>query len=210
MRQVQHESEWVRVSAELVELEIVRPVAPHLAVLKSESFQVCAPTDFTEIVQQTGRALQTPMMSISRNDFTLGTAFWLFLKLDGKCAGGCAAHFIDLRDEPFEQYLRRTSKEQYGRQNDPITTVARPVSQEIRGRRVYLGELEIHLKYRGKLRALSAFVRMLQSISAIKWPDFDWMYVFIPFDHFKLTRRYGFTWQMPYAIRGHQPAPRAA
>lgn len=197
-------------STELVELEIVRRAAPHLAVLESEGFQVYAPTDFTEIaglVEQTGRVQQTPMMSISRNDFTLGTAFWLFLMVDGKCVGGCAAHFIDLRDEPFEQYLRRTSKEQYGRKEDPIDTIARPVSQEIGGRLIYLGELEIHPKYRGKLKTLSAFMRLLQSISVMKWPEFDWMYAFIPFDHVKLTGRYGFTWQMPYAIRWHHPEP---
>lgn len=197
-------------SAELLELEIVRRAAPHMNALESEGFQVYSPTDFSEVaelVQQTGRARQTPMMSISRNDFTLGTAFWLFLKVDGVCVGGCAAHFIDLRDEPFEQYLRRTSQEQYGRTEDPIANIARPVSQEIRGRLVYIGELEIHPKYRGKLKTVSSFMRLLQSISVMKWPDFDWMYAFIPFHHIKLAALYGFTWQMPYAIRWHDPEP---
>lgn len=195
---------------ELVELEIVRRVAPHLDVLKDAGFDIYAPTDFAEIaelVQQTGRATQTPMMSVARNDFTLGRAFWLFLMVDGECVGGCAAQYIDLRDEPFDHYLRRTSKEQYNCETDPIATIARPVAQEINGRLVYLGELEIHPKYRGKLKALSAFVRVLQSIAAMKWPDFDWMYAFVPFSHVKLTGLYGFTWQMPYAIRWVQPAP---
>ena len=197
-------------SKDLIELEIMRRAAPHLNTLEADGFQIFAPKDFTQIqdlVRQTGRGQQTPMMSIARNDFTLGNAFWLFLMVDGKCVGGCAAHMIDLRDESFEHYLRRTSKEQYNCEEDPIDQVARPVAQEINGRVVYIGELELHPRYRGKIGALSAFIRVMQALIAVKWPDFDWMFAFIPFDHVKLTGKYGFTWQMPYAVRWKKPAP---
>lgn len=197
-------------SKDLIELEIVRRAAPHLSSLQADGFEIYAPRDFTEIqelVRQTGREKQTPMMSIARNDFTLGSAFWLFLMVDGKCVGGCAAHMIDLRDESFEHYLRRTSKEQYQCEEDPIESVAAPVAKEIKGRVVYIGELELKSEYRGRLRSLTAFTRVMQALIAVKWPDFDWMYAFVPLDHSKLTGLYGFTWQMPYAIRWKKPAP---
>lgn len=197
-------------SKDLIELEIMRRAAPHLSTLEADGFQIFAPKDFTQIqdlVRQTGRGQQTPMMSIARNDFTLGNAFWLFLMVDGKCVGGCAAHMIDLREESFDNYLRRTSKEQYQRDEDPIDTIAEPVGQEIRGRVVYIGELELHPEFRGRLRALTAYTKVMQALIAVKWPDFDWMMAFVPLDHSKLTGLYGFTWQMPYAIHWKKPAP---
>jgi hypothetical protein len=195
---------------ELIEMQLVRKAAPHLQMLDNEGFQLYAPTDFREIpdlVAQTGRAAQSPMMSLSRNDFTQGNAFWLFLMVDGVCVGGCAAHLIDLRDEPFEAYLRRSSQALYGRDEDPIDSIARPVCTEIKGKLIYFGELEIHRQYRGRIKALAAFTRIIQALAVMKWPDFDWMYAYVPFEHVKLTGIYGFTWQMPYAIRWKKPVP---
>ena len=67
-------------SKDLIELEIMRRAAPHLNTLEADGFKIFAPKDFTqiqELVKQTGREQQTPMLSMARNDFTLGSAFWL-------------------------------------------------------------------------------------------------------------------------------------
>ena len=194
----------------MVELDLAKRAEQYLQALHTVGFDLVAPEDYTLIepmVRATGRATQTPMLSISRNDFTHGDAFWLFLTLsDGTIVGGCAARFYNLRGEEFESYLRRTSQSQYDRDRDPILSVAPPVARDIGGRLVYLGELEIHPEYRGRAKVLKSYFRMLQALAAMKW-DFDWMYAFVPNDHVKLTDVYGFTWKMPRAITWREPVP---
>lgn len=194
----------------MIELELTKRAGRYLQALQTLGFDLDAPDDFTKIelmVQATGRTMQTPMLSISRNDFTRGDAFWLFLTLSGSgVVGGCAARFYDLRGEEFEAYLRRTSRWQYDRDRDPILSVAPPVAREIGGRLVYLGELEIHPHYRGRTKVLKSYFRTLQALAAMKW-EFDWMYAFVPDDHVKLTDAYGFTWKMPRAITWREPMP---
>lgn len=194
----------------LIELNVIRRAAPHLAALDQAGLDLYAPEDFSEVaelVAQTGRATQTPMLSVSRNDFTLGTAFWVFLMQQGASVGGAAARLIDLRGESFENYLRRTSTEQYGRARDPIAAVAPPVSDELRGRLVYIGELQLARNHRGNIGVLTAYARMIVALAAMKWPDFDWMYAFIPKEHVKIAGLYGFTWYMPEAITWAEPVP---
>ena len=194
----------------MIELELTKQAGRYLQALQTAGFDLIAPDDYSQIeslVLATGRKAQTPMLSVSRNDFTRGDAFWLFLSLSGGgVVGGCAARFYDLRGEEFEAYLRRTSRWQYDRETDPILSVAPPVAREIGGRLVYLGELEIHPEHRGKAKVLKSYFRMLQALAAMKW-DFDWMYAFVPDDHVKLTDAYGFTWKMPRAITWRDPEP---
>lgn len=197
-------------SAEIFELNVLKKAAPILGDIEKKGYQLISPEDFSEVpdlVQQTGRVKQTPMLSATENDFTLGDAFYLFLQYEGQAIGGAASRLINLHGEPFESYLRRSSKNQYGCTRDPIASIAKPVCQEISGRLVYLGELQFAEGHRGNPNLLGNFVRMLQALSAMKWPDFDWMYAFVPRSHAKLSALYGFTWQMPHAIKWREPVP---
>ena len=194
----------------LIGLDIKLRCAQHLATVHAAGYDVYAPRDYEEIpglVERTGRQKQSPMLSISRNDFAHGDAFWLFLMRDGEAVGGCAAKFSDLRDEPFDAYLRRTSKAQYGRKSDPIATVAGPIVEDLRGRLIYVGELELHPEHRGKVNLLFAFMRLLHGLAADMWSEFDWIYAFVPKEHVKLCDGYGFSWKLPRAITWVEPVP---
>ncbi len=190
--------------------EILQAVVPFYAEIERLGYSVRASTDFDEIqrlVLQTGRAKQTPMMSISRNDFTADRAFWLFLYKGDEVVGGVAAKYDRLSGESFTSYLRRTSREQYGRDSDPIAHIARPVEDLIQGNIVYIGELEFRSDHRGRLSLLETFAKLIQGLVALKWSDFDWMYAIVPEDHLKFDHVYGFFVTIPDAITWKTPLP---
>jgi len=189
---------------------ILQSVAPFFEEIEKLGYEVHATSDFDEIerlVAQTGRANQTPMMSISRLDFTRSQAFWAFLMKDGEAIGGSGVKYIDLEGEDFTAYLQRTSRAQYGRKSDPIAEFARPLADTLRGRLIYIGELEFRRELRGKLRLLEAFVKVLQGLAALKWPNFDWIYAIIPEDHLKFAHLYSFTMTIPDALNWADPVP---
>ena len=194
---------------ELLELEIMKRAVPCLAYLEAQGFQVVSSDNFMDVerrVAETKRTRQNPMMSIRRNDFTSESAFWLFLEQEGKTIAGVSAKFENLGTEPFDAYLRRTSRHQYDRHADPITHIARPVAEEIKGRLIYIGELEFHPDFRGQRTVFRAFIRLHLSLAAMKW-DFDWFYAYLPDAHISLTSVYSFTWVMPEAITWRDPVP---
>lgn len=194
----------------LVDLEILKRSSEHLQALQSEGYEVSAPRDYsliTNAVAKTGRKQQTPMLSLARNDFTRGDAFWLFLEKDGEPVAGCAAKFCDLKGEAFDAYLRRTSQAQYQRSTDPIVHVAKPVVDKLCGSLIYIGELEFSPEHRGKPKVLYAFLRLLQALAALKWPDFHAMYAILPNNHIKFSDGYGFNWKIPAAITWQEPIP---
>lgn len=185
-------------------------VAPCLQSLKMAGFDVVATQNFQQIqklVEQTGRSQQTPMMDISRLDFTQSTAFWLFLMRDGVAVGGMGVKYVDLGGEAFEQYLRRTSWHQYACEVDPIQRVATPLQNAISRRLIYFGELELRAQHRGKKAVLAAFAKLAKALAAMQWPDFDWMYALIPDEHVALIPIYGFSFQLPNAITWNDPPP---
>lgn len=194
----------------LIELEIAKRSAPLLRLLQDKGYDILAPRDFASIhalVAQTGRPSQSPMLSLARNDFSQGDAFWLFLMQDGVSVGGCAARYFDLKSESLDAYLRRTSQQQYQCANDPIGRIAAPVGREMGGKMIYMGELQLRDTHRGNFAVVGAFVRLLQAISAIKWPEFDWMYALIPHEHRRIIPHYGYNLQIPQAITWREPVP---
>lgn len=198
-------------AASLSELNIIRHCSDHLSELAKEGYEVEAPDDFgriSDMVGRTGRRRQTPMMTLARNDFTRKDAFWFFLMRDSEPVAGTAAMYIDLGGESFDSYLRRTSQEQYHRDEDPIAAIAPPVNAHVQGRLIYLGELEMHPGHRGRPRTLFRFARVMMGLSALKWPEFDVMYAFVPKEHLKLADGYGFTWRVPRAITWAEPVPK--
>ncbi|UYV38159.1 hypothetical protein N4R57_03455 [Rhodobacteraceae bacterium D3-12] len=189
---------------------ILQSVAPFFEEIEKLGYDVHATSDFEEIqrlVAQTGRAQQTPMMSIERLDFTRKDAFWAFLMKDGEAIGGAGVKYTDLESEPFTEYLQRTSRAQYGRESDPIASFAPPLSDMLKGKLVYIGELEFRTGTRGNLKLLAAFGKVLQGLATLKWPQFDWMYAIIPEEHLKFDHLYGFFVTVPDALTWAEPVP---
>ncbi len=192
------------------EQDIIQSVAPFFEEIERMGYEVEATSDFervAKIVPETGRLRQTPMMSVSRLDFTRHDAFWLILFKDGTPVGAAGAKYVDLEDESFADYLQRTSRAQYEREDDPIAAIAAPIRDNFRGRLIYLGELEFIREHRGNLRMLEAFVKVLQGLAAVKWRGFDWMYAIIPEEHLKFAYLYGFVLTIPDGITWAAPAP---
>lgn len=192
------------------EQDIIQAVAPFFEEIERMGYEVQATSDFAkimELVPQTGRQAQTPMMSLMRNDFTEATAFWLFLYKDGEVVGGIGAKYEQLGEESFGSYLRRTSRMQYGCDSDPIDQVAQPVDEMIKGDIVYIGELEFQREHRGNLSLLEAFMRVHQGLCAVKWNRIDWVYAIVPEEHQRFSWLYGFMLSVPGAITWRDPVP---
>lgn len=184
--------------------------AHNVSKLEALGYQIDAVDNFSEIAERvrgTGRVSQTPMMDINRLDFTKNSAFWLFLRKGERDVGAIGAKFVDLGDEEFESYLRRTSQAQYGSRSDLISSVAPPLKSALKGRLIYIGELEFERKARGGLDVLEAFIGAMKGLCALQWRDFDWMYAYIPEEHLKLERYYHFSMKIPHAITWKNPPP---
>lgn len=192
------------------QLNVLARSAPYLALLEARGYEVHSPRDFDTVpvlAAQTGRNRQTPTMSVSRNDFARGDAYWLFLMRDNKAVGSAAARLINLGDEPADSYLRRTFCAQYEYENQ-IGEIAPPVNEELSGKLIYFGELEFHPDHRKQPEVLSAFVRLLQATSFTLWPEFDTIFAFIPKEHMHLMWGYGFTTYVPNAVEWNVPVPK--
>jgi hypothetical protein len=191
-------------------LDIALSVAPHVRALKDRGMDVDATQDFDEVRRrwtQTGRKKQSPMMDVNRHEFTQRDAFWLFLTEGGETVGGIGVKYVDLVDESFGSYLRRTSRAQYDRLEDPIYSIARPVLDQVSGRLIYIGELEFREDKRGRISILTALVGIAKALAAQEWSDFQWMYAFIPKEHVRFIYAYGFSYQLANAITWHEPVP---
>ncbi|MDQ2091741.1 hypothetical protein [Marimonas arenosa] len=192
------------------EQDIIQSVAPFFEEIERLGYEVEATSDFDKIlnlVPETGRQKQTPMMSILRNDFTEETAFWLFLFKDGVVVGGIGAKYEPLGREGFDNYLCRTSRTQYGRDDNPIAEVAEPATTLIGGNIVYIGELEFTREHRGNLRLLEAFMRVHQGLCALKWRNLDWIYAIVPEEHQRFSWLYGFMIVIPGVLKWRDPVP---
>lgn len=192
----------------MIELDISRRAQEYLSALTARGYDLFVPEDYARIpslVLQTGLAHPSPVHAISRNDFTKGDAFWLFLTYRDAVVGGVAASHYDLRGDDFEDFLRRTAAQQYGRA-DPIRRIAPPVVDRLRGQLIYTGELHLRADFRGNLSVLEAFFRMLIALAALKW-EFDHIYAIVPEEHRRLIEVYGFNWWMERAVewRGAPP-----
>jgi hypothetical protein len=193
-----------------LELSISRRIVQATDTVRNAGYDVYQPhcaEDVLDLVRRTGRKYQTPMLSVARNDFTDAEAIWLFLMHGDKVIGGFASKTVDLRNESFEDYMRRTSKHQYNRNEDPIERVSPVMNKMIYGRHAYLGELELHESYRGKRSVVSAFAKIVMGITFLRWPEINCAYAFIAEHHRRLTYDYGFCCSMLNPITWKDPVP---
>jgi len=196
-------------SGQMFQMDLTERAALHLARLKKLGYDVLASDDFAEIetlVQQTGKPFRSPMFDTRRNDFTEGRAFWLFLKKDGVIVGGMAAQYIPLGSENFENYVQRTSEAQYDLAA-PLNFFARPVKERLKGNLIYFGDVFLTEGARGKRSVLREFCRLEKMLTAMTWPDFDWMFGHIPYPHRSLIDVYGFSLITHNAFHWNQPLP---
>lgn len=190
--------------------EIIVESAALLKTLNAEGFDCEADDDFESISRWLERDVtlsQNPKISLLRNDFVKGSAFWSFLTRDGERVGRLAARFYDIRDEPLGDYLRRTNNAQFGKGREVVDYIAPSVSQFIGGRLIFFGDLEISPQVRTSRKVLSAFARLTMVLSAMTWADFDWMYAFVTRQHARQAELYGFTYRVPRVLSWKKPVP---
>lgn len=180
-----------------------------LARLKAAELTLYEPYGFDEVpklLAEVGKQYEHPMSSLVRNDFTVGQAFWLFLKKEGQCIATISARHIDLNGENFGSYLKRTSNNQYGTHGDALSKVAEPLEKEVGGRLIYFGGIEFSPEHRGSRRVLADFSHYSKLLAATYW-DFDWMYTIIARKHHRLADDYGFHWRVRNAMIWNDPVP---
>lgn len=189
------------------EESLIKKAAVHLGKLNEKGFDISTTDDPEEAKSSMDRLQKsdvTPMFSVPRNDFTKDEAIWVFLKKGGKIIGCSAARIYRLKGEAFSSFLSRTTLHQYGLVAPVFDYVAKPLDEDIAGNVIYLGELQICDESRGDFAALTAFVRLLQALAAMRWNgEFDAMFAFLRREHMKLARSYGFctTYEGPLSWR---------
>lgn len=193
----------------MFQMDLTERAALHLARLKKLGYDVVASDDFAEIehlVQQTGKPFRSPMFDLRRNDFHKGQAFCLFLVRDGEVIGGVAAKQVALGAESFWNYMQRVSERQFD-MDAPLRAMAAPIGERVRGNLVYFGELHFAERMRGRRSVLREHSRLAIVLAAMTWPDFDWMYALIPYEHRSLQDVYGFAMITHHALTWCDPAP---
>lgn len=191
--------------------EIILQSAALLQTLNEAGFDCDAEDDFANITRQLAREnklAQNPKISLLRNDYVKGSAFWSFLLHEGERVGRLAARYYDLKGEPLGDYLVRTNNAQFGGGREVVDFVAPSVSQMIGGRLIFFGDLDISLRERTSRKTLSAFARLTMVLSGMTWPDFDWMYGFVTKQHARQAELYGFTYRVPRVLTWKEPVPK--
>ncbi len=190
--------------------EIIVQSAALLKTLNDEGFDCEADDDFESIARWLARGpkpMQHPTISLTRNDFTKGSAFWTFLLQDGERLGRLAAHYFELKNEALGDYIRRTSNAQFGGGQQVVDFVAPSISQFISGRLIFFGDLQIPRDLRVNRKTLSAYARLTMVLAGMTWPDFNWMYAYVTKQHARQAELYGFTYRVPRVITWKKPVP---
>ena len=190
--------------------EIIVESAALLKTLNDEGFDCEADDDFDRIMRwlsEGPKPNQHPTISLERNDFTRGSAFWTFLIQDGARLGRLAARYFELKGEGLGDYIRRTSNAQFGDGHEVVDFVAPSISQFIGGRLIFFGDLQIPRDLRVNRKTLSSYARLSMVLAGMTWPDFDWMYAYVTKAHARQAELYGFTYRVPRVITWKKPIP---
>lgn len=180
------------------------------ALLEDAGFSIYSPKNINEVpdlMEKTGRKVQSAMLSLANNDFTSASGEFLFLMKDGEPIAGVRAKLCDLQDETFESHQRRAVQQWYGTDVDQLQSVARPLNKLIQGKHIYAGELEFRQDFRGSRRITTAFVRVLIASAFLKWNDATSIYCIIPERHGHLATDYGFNTKIRKAFLWREPIP---
>ena len=104
---------------------------------------VSNPDSAKKLLDSTGRTFSTLPLDPDRVAFTRSNAVWMFaIRKNGakkEVYMGCGVRLDDIRDEPFDEYYRRTSKPTYG---EPTrASIERFPSAPLQGKIAYWGDL---------------------------------------------------------------------
>lgn len=183
-----------------------------LAMLEETGTEVEMITDFERaeaITREIGKPGLQPKMALDYNDFTEESAFWMFLKEDGKYIASVAARIDDVGRESMESYFKRTFARHYPHgSGEAVRGVSKALPQDFCGPMAYSGELFINETSRGSRKKLRAFILLFQVNIFTKW-KVDWHYAFMRERdvHRGLASVYGFTHQVPGIFEWCDPAP---
>ncbi|MEL6411599.1 MAG: hypothetical protein AAFQ38_14475 [Pseudomonadota bacterium] len=158
------------------------------------------------LLAEVGKKNIHPMSSVSQDELSEGHAFWLFLKRENKCISCISAKLVDLGGKDFGKYFRGLAAARYSDRSDVVTSVSQPLVDELHGRLIYFGGVEVAPHERGNLRRLGGFVHYVKLMAAKRW-DFDWMYTIVAYKHRRLADDYGFNGKYRNAISWSDPVP---
>lgn len=127
-----------------------------------------------------GKPSVTPVLSARRLVFPRTGSITLFLQRDGRDVAGAMARFDDLGEEDVGLFFARLMEMQYAEQGAPKVRSRRgPLSRDVAGRVVYMGDLFVRPGERGSLALLENLVTLLQITCHWQWPGYDWMCAFL-------------------------------
>lgn len=171
------------------------------------SLHVCtAPEELPALLGDVGKKRVHPMSEVSEDDLRSGRAFWLFLKREDRCITCISAKSVDLDGKDFGNYFRDLAATRYRGRDEVVASVSQPLVDELRGRLIYFGGIEVAPDERGGIRRLGDFAQYVKLLAATRW-DFDWMYTIIAYKHRRLADDYGFNGKYRNAISWADPIP---
>lgn len=159
-----------------------------------------------EGLQEVGKKSVHPMSEVHDEELAQGRAFWLFLEREGKCVSCISAKKVNLNGENFGSHFRTLAQSRYAGRCDVVTDVSQPLIDDLKGRLIYFGGIEVAPGERGGIRQLSDFAQYAKLLAATLW-EFDWMYTIIAYRHRRLADDYGFTGKYRNAVTWTAPVP---
>lgn len=194
----------------MIEIALARRLSRAVSDIHAAGLELYVPRSLSEIpdlVRETGRGIPKPQFQMSRQSFTEERAFWHFLRHEGKAVAGCAAQIHRIDHDGFEAFFRRTSQLHFDREGDPVDWIAEPVSSELFGNVVYMGELEKAKAYRGDEAITHALLRTVMCRAMLKWPHTDHFFAFMPDELRVNVVDWGFSTAIRRGVRWRAPHP---
>lgn len=165
-----------------------------------------SPDEIERLWKEVGKERVHPMSEVSTEELNTGRAFWLFLKRDGRSVACISAKRVDLGGETFGDYFRNLAAQKYHGRPDVVARVSQPLDDELQGRLIYFGGIELAPDERGGVRKLGDFAQYVKMLAAERW-EFDWMYTIIAYKHRRLADDYGFNGKYRNAVSWADPVP---
>lgn len=159
-----------------------------------------------EGLRQVGKTHVHPISEISVAELEAGRAFWLFTERDGCCVSCISARRATLEEEDFDSHFRSHAQSKYEGRPDVVACVSQPLIEDLKGRLIYFGGIEVAEGERGGIRQLSDFAQYAKLLAASLW-EFDWMYTIIAYKHRRLADDYGFVGKYRNAVTWNDPIP---
>jgi hypothetical protein len=159
-----------------------------------------------EGLQQVGKMRVHPMSQVHEDELADGRAFWLFLEREGRCISCISAKLVCLEGEDFGSHFRSLAESRYSGRCGVVSDVSQPLVDDLKGRLIYFGGIEVAPGERGGIRQLSDFAQYAKLLAATRW-EFDWMYTIIAYRHRRLADDYGFTGKYRNAVTWSTPVP---